>query len=232
MISTILIEPETPGNIGAIARSMKNFDLKNLILINPKCGHLDKEALDRATHAKEILKNAIIKDFPYLKEFDYLIATTSQLGTDYNIPRSPITPEQLAEKLAKINLKELNVGILIGREGIGLKNKEILMSDFVVTIPSSKAYPTLNAAHAATIVFYEIFKKIGKEKVNEHIIPATKIEKEIILKKLDNILDKMEFTTKEKKETQRKIWKRIVGKSFLTRREAFALIGFLKKIEK
>ena len=63
MISTILIEPETPGNIGAIARSMKNFDLKNLILINPKCGHLDKEALDRATHAKEILKNAIIKCF-------------------------------------------------------------------------------------------------------------------------------------------------------------------------
>jgi len=231
MVTIILIEPETPGNIGAIARSMKNFGLKDLILINPRCDHLSKEALDRATHAKEILKNAVIKDFSYLKQFDYLIATTAKLGTDYNIPRSPITPEQLAEKLAKINLKNLSIGILIGREGSGLKNKEILAADFIVTIPSSKSYPTLNAAHAATIIFYEIFQKIGKEKVNEHIITATKIEKEIILQKVGNILDKMEFSTEEKKETQRRIWKRILGKSFMTKREAYALLGFLRKLE-
>ncbi len=231
MITVVLIEPETPGNIGATARSMKNFGLKELMLISPKCDHLSKEALDRATHAKEILKNAKIEAFSRLKEFDYLIATTAKLGTDYNIPRSPITPEQLAEKLAKINLKELNVGILIGREGSGLKNKEILAADFIVTIPSSKSYPTLNASHAATILFYEIFKKIGKEKVSEHIIFATKIEKEIILNKIDNILSKLEFSTKEKKETQRKIWKRILGKSFLTKREAYALLGFLRKLE-
>jgi len=231
MITIILIEPETPGNIGAIARSMKNFDFERLVLISPKCNHLSKEALDRATHAKEILKNALVKDFSYLKEFDYLIATTSQIGTDYNIPRSPITPEQLAEKLAKINLKNLNIGILIGREGIGLKNKEILMADFVVTIPSSKSYPTLNAAHAATVLLYEIFKKLGKNKVSEHIIFATKTEKEIILKKIDNILNKLEFATKGKKETQIKIWKRLIGKSFLTKREAFALMGFLRKLE-
>ena len=35
---------------------------------------------------------------------------------------------------------------------------------------------------------------------------------------------------KEKKETQKIIWKRLLGKSFLTKREAFALIGFFKKI--
>ena len=32
MISVILIEPQFPGNIGAIARSMKNFNFENLIL--------------------------------------------------------------------------------------------------------------------------------------------------------------------------------------------------------
>src|SRR3989338_458298 len=224
MITVILIESSTPGNVGAIARSMKNFDFDSLVLISPKCNHLSNEALDRATHAKEILKKAKIETFSCLKEFDYIIATTSRLGTDYNIPRSPITPEQLAEKLAKINLKNLNIGILIGREGSGLKNKEILAADFIVTIPSSKSYPTLNAAHAATIIFYEIFQKIGKEKVNEHIITATKIEKEIILQKVGNILDKMEFSTEEKKETQRRIWKRILGKSFMTKRDAYALL--------
>ncbi len=37
MVCIALLEPITPGNIGAIARAMKNFDLKDLILINPRC---------------------------------------------------------------------------------------------------------------------------------------------------------------------------------------------------
>jgi TrmH family RNA methyltransferase len=231
MITTILIEPENEGNVGAIARIMKNFDFKNLILINPKCNHLSKEALSRAKHGKDVLRNAEIKNIDSLKEFDYLIATTAILGTDYNIPRSPITPEELSDKLRKINVKKLKIGLIIGREGIGLKNKEIKKCDFIVTIPTSKKYPTMNISHAVSIILYEIFKKQRNEKINEHIIFATKKEKDVILNYIKKILDKMDFTTKEKKETQIKIWKRIFGKSFLTKREAFAIIGFFRKIK-
>ena len=231
MITLILIEPEHSSNVGFAARAMANFGFKELVLINPKCDHLHMDGIKRAKGGLDVLKKARVADKSYLKNFDYLIATTSQLGTDYNIPRSPITPEQLAEKLAKIDYKKLNIGILIGREGIGLRNKEILKCDFVVTIPASKKYPTLNLGHAAVIILYELYKRLGKEKVSEHILFATKKEKEIILKKIDNILNKLEFATKEKKETQRKIWKRLIGKSFLTKREAFALLGFLRKLE-
>ena len=51
------------------------------------------------------------------------------------------------------------------------------------------------------------------------------------MKMLNNVLSKMDFTTPEKKETQRIVWKRMIGKSFLTKREAFALMGFLRKIK-
>jgi len=47
---------------------------------------------------------------------------------------------------------------------------------------------------------------------------------------VNDALDSMVFETKERKETQKTLWKRIVGKSFMTRREAYALMGFLKKI--
>jgi len=227
MISVVLIEPKTEGNIGAIARVMKNFGLTNLVLINPKC-EISIDALSRAKHAKDILEKAKIKKLSYLKRFDYLIATTAMLGTDYNIPRCPITPEQLAGKL----LKKAKVGLVFGRESSGLTNKEILMCDFVVNIPASKDYPTMNLSHAASIIFYELFKKSGKRKLDEEITPATKKEKGIILKLVNKALDKMKFQTKEKKETQRVVWKRIVGKAFLTKREAFALIGFFRKLEK
>ncbi|MFC1705057.1 TrmH family RNA methyltransferase, partial [Nanoarchaeota archaeon] len=162
---------------------------------------------------------------------DYLIATTAKLGTDYNIPRSPITPEQLSDKLSKIN-KKLKIGLLIGREGTGLNNKEISMCDFIVTIPSSRKYPTLNISHATSVILYEIFKKQSKGKSNEHIIFASKKEKQVMMDYFRKVLNTIKFSTKEKKETQKKVWKRIFGKSFLTKREAFAVIGFLKKLKK
>ena len=56
-------------------------------------------------------------------------------------------------------------------------------------------------------------------------------DKSQILKLLTISMNKLEFQTKEKKDTQRKVWRRLISKSFLTKREAFALMGFLKKIK-
>ncbi len=226
MIAVVLIEPKTSGNIGAVARVMLNFNLKNLILVNPKCNHLNPEAIRRAKHAKSILKNSEIVDFSYLKKFDYLIGTTAKLGRDYNIPRSPLLPEHLAEK---IKGKKEKVAILFGREDSGLTNKEILACDFIINIPASK-YSTLNLSHAAAIIFYELFKEQGKKELAKKIPSITKKEKEIILKLINAKLNKMPFATNQKRETQRRLWKRIIGKAMLTKREAFALLGFLRKI--
>ena len=224
MISIILIEPETEGNIGAVARAMKNFGFNNLVLVNPKC-KLGKEAKNRAKWANDILKKAkIVKKMPKMHT---LVATTSQLGTDYNIPRSPISPEQLSEKI-NINKK---IGIIFGRESSGLTNKELALSDFVVTIPSHKKYPTLNLSHSVAVICYELSKKHRKAKIGERIKAAEKKDKEHLLKLINNKLKNMEFATPSKRKTQKTIWKRIIGKSFLTKREAFALMGFIKKIK-
>ena len=225
MISVVLIGVSNPGNLGAIARAMKNFELKELILINPKC-KIDDEALKRAMHAKDILKKAKIKPLSYLKQFHTVIATTSKLGTDYNIPRSPILPEELAKKI-NVNKK---IAIVFGTEDKGLTNKELELSDFIVAIPTSKKYPAMNLSHAAAVIFYELSK--GKENITSHIQLATKTEKEQVLKLMNKVLNKIRFATPSKKKTQQVIWKRIIGKSFLTKREAYALMGFLKKIIK
>jgi TrmH family RNA methyltransferase len=123
------------------------------------------------------------------------------------------------------------VGIVFGREGTGLSNKEVEMCDFVVTIPTSVKYPSMNLSHAATIIFYEIFKAHGTGKIGEQIKIADKKTKEHLLKLINKRLDSMEFATPSKKKTQQVIWKKIIGKSFLSRREAFALMGFFKKFK-
>lgn len=230
MISIVLIEPSTAGNVGFTARAMKNFGLKDLVLINPKC-ELKKEAIWYAKHAKDIIKKTKTKPFSYLKKFDYLIGTTASIGySDFNIPRSPLTPKQLAKEIPK--LKNRKIALIFGREGIGLKNNEIKMCDIIVAIPTSTKYKTMNISHAASIIFYELFQTQAKRKITDHITPASKKDKEVTYNLIKKLCDQAEFSTPDKKNTQLNVWKRILGKSFLTKRETFAMIGFFKKFKK
>ena len=60
--------------------------------------------------------------------------------------------------------------------------------------------------------------------------PISKKDKDVILDKINIVLDELTFSTKERKETQKKFWKKLLGKSFLTKREAYILMGLFKKI--
>ena len=226
MLTVVLVEPETPGNVGSVARVMKNFGVKNLILINPKCNHLDGEAKGRAMHGRDILQGAKKSRLEVLKTFDVVAATTSRLGSDYNIPRIPLTPAVFAEKIKAI---KGNIALVFGREDTGLTNQEIMLCDFVVSIPASSKYSALNISHAAGIILYELFKR---ETFSEKFPSASGREKDVILKNLYSVLECMEFQTDGKRETQKKLWRRIVGKAMLTKREAFALMGFIRQLKK
>lgn len=234
MLKIILMQPENPGNLGAVARAMANFGLEELILVEPlpDCKKSSTEARNRAKHAQDILKNAKVVKKSFLKRFDYLVGTTAKLGTEFNFARNLLTAKEFAAKLSTLDLKKINVGILIGRESIGLTNEELETCDFVVTVPASKKYPTLNISHACAILFYEIFNAVSSsdQKNTSRVIPASDKDKEIMLKYLDQILDKLDFQTTENKETQQITWKRILGKSMVQKREAFVVIGFWRKI--
>ncbi len=224
MIYIILLEPENPGNIGAVARVMRNFGFRNLVLIDPKTG-ITEETRCRAKHAQSVIDNARIEDISFLDTLDILVGTTAKAGTDYNIPRSPLSPNELAKKLPGKG----RIGLLFGREGIGLTNDELKRSDFTVIIPASARYATLNISHAVAIVLYELFQKNAEKSSTSQITPISRKDKEILLDYIDESLDSMIFSTPDKKQTQKTVWKRVVGKAMLTKREAFALIGYFKK---
>ena len=72
----ILAEPKFAGNVGAVARAMKNFGLKDLILVNP-C-EIGEDAFQRAMHAKDVLEGAAVHETldAALEGIDYLVGTT------------------------------------------------------------------------------------------------------------------------------------------------------------
>ena len=228
MITIVMIEPEHPGNVGSVARVMANFGFRELVLINPKC-RINEDSRRFAKNAQSILEKAKVRSFSTLGKFDYLIGTTGKLGTDYNIPRSPMTPDQLASKLKE--LKNCKIALVLGRESDGLRNNEVKLCDFMVTIPTSKSYKSMNISHALAVLLYEIYKVKGKNEALKPYTPISKPEKDQIMKMLNVALKKMDFLNEKKEDTQVKVWKRMITKSFMTKREAYALMGFLRKIK-
>ena len=104
-IYIVFVECETPGNIGFLARTMANFGLKNLILINPPT--LTNDAYYQATHGKYIVENAkvykTLDEFYQSQRIDFKVASTGMAGGSYNLARIPIKPEELGKSLNASN---------------------------------------------------------------------------------------------------------------------------------
>jgi TrmH family RNA methyltransferase len=227
MIYVVFTEPESPGNIGFLARTMKNFGLTKLILINP-CS-IENETWFQAMHAKDIIRER--KTYSSLEEFrdsegiDFLVGTTGVAGGSHNVPRIAVKPEQLRES---VNFNG-NIAIIFGREGNGLTNKEIELCDVVVSIPTHEAYPIMNVTHAAAIIFYELFKKDLTFHVEDSEL-ASKIEKESLIYTMDQIIDKLGYPP-HKCRNASTVFRRILGRSFISAREAHTLKGTLRRIK-
>ena len=226
-IYIVFVECETPGNIGFLARTMANFGLKNLVLINPPT--LTKEAFYQATHGKYIVESA--KIFPTLDDFyqsqriDFKVASTGMAGGSYNLSRIPIRPEELGKSMNVAN----KIAILFGREGNGLTNKEISDCDICVSIPTDPTYPIMNISHAAAIIFYEMFKnkhEFGVEGLSE----SSDLEKEYIIKDMKELIDSLDIPD-HKKRNGLKTFNNIISRAFITGREAHTLKGILRRLK-
>lgn len=151
-IRIVLLRPRHPGNIGAVARVMKNMGLARLVLVDPGEWRTP-EALAMAWNSREILRKAEI--FPTLhdavRNTAFLLGTSSREGR-----RIPMTPRDgVPELLRRAGRNE--VSILFGPEDKGLSNEELSICHSHIVIPASPRYPSLNLAQAVAIVAYEIF---------------------------------------------------------------------------
>ncbi len=75
-IRVVLVEPMYQGNVGSVARAMKNFGYSDLVLINP-C-ELEGQARAMSSHARDVLEGARIVSTleEAVKGADLLIGTT------------------------------------------------------------------------------------------------------------------------------------------------------------
>ena len=52
---------------------------------------------------------------------------------------------------------------MFGPEASGLSNKDLSYSNYILQIPTSKKFKSLNLSHSVTIICYEIFKILNSK---------------------------------------------------------------------
>lgn len=221
----ILVEPKYAGNAGAVARVMKNFGFKNLVLVNPAFSLDEDECRKFAMHAQEIIDNAELLDSfdEVLEKVDYMVGTTSiESRDDKHHLRKTFLARDFAKEIYKIDGK---VGVAFGREDYGLLNEEIKKCDLLVKIPTSDEYPSLNLSHAVCILLYELF--VCKYEPKE-VLLADGREKAKMYEFFDELLDAINYP-EYKKENTRILFRRVMGRAMLSKWEYHTLMGVFKK---
>lgn len=152
-IRIVLVNTTHPGNIGGVARAMKNMGLRQLYLVAPK-EYPSERAEWRASNALDVLSGATV-----VASLDEAIADCGLvIGTsarERRIPWPLFTPRECGERSVQ-EASQHPVAIVFGREDRGLTNEELHKCHYHVHIPSNPEYSSLNLAAAVQVVAYEL----------------------------------------------------------------------------
>ena len=189
----ILVKPQLGENIGACARSMKNFGFSKLHIVSPKINFPNHKAKATSVGAFDIINKAKVfnKTNQAVSSFGIVISLSARRR---DINKKHISLNDFIKIVKK--RKKASFGLMFGPEASGLSNEDLSYSNYILQIPTSTKFKSLNLSHSLTIICYEIFKILNqnvfeKNKSKFRISPKSKINS--LIKHLLNLLDNKDF---------------------------------------
>lgn len=233
-LTIILVEPQLGQNIGAVARAMLNFGLTDLRLVRPRDGWPNPEAIPTSAGADKILENAQLYSSTQaaIGDLNRVFATSSRIP---DMIKSIYAPKAALQRLASSAQQGQKVGVLFGGERCGLRNEDISLCEALVKIPTREDFPSLNLAHAVTLIACEWFTQVSS--YPSHVFRtgrtclATRENLGNLLSHLEEELDRTGFLRHQKKRANmirniRNIFQRVR----LTEQEVRTLHGIIRSL--
>ena len=157
----VLVRPESPGNVGAVARIIRNFGLGELRLVQPADRDLlsNREAGAMAHRSGDILAGASV--FPTLRDAlgdrRWVVAASGRDGRE----RMTLVPVRSMAREIVALLPDAPGALVFGPESDGLSERDLSECDRVLTIPQRRPGPALNLAQAVAVVASELFQAVS-----------------------------------------------------------------------
>ncbi len=220
----VLVEPLYPVNLGSIARVMKNFGCRDLVLVRP-VAQPDAEVQRYAKRAWNIILKARRAESiaQAVEGTDWVLGTT---GITQRFRRGMKNCWSLKEVAEKIGPKD-KVSLVFGNEGTGLSQPDLDACDALITIPTSARYPVMNLSHAVAVVLYEL--AAGRKKIT-YYPAAPRGEVENLARMMDEMIGNMDRVRDKKKVG--KAFRSVLGRARVADDELhslFAAVGALRK---
>ncbi len=225
-VRVVLVGPKNEGNVGAVARAMKNFEVNELVLVDPCI--LGTEARQRAMHGVDILEAAtVVPDLvTAIGDADFIVGTSGiDTDSERRFARIAVSPRDLATKVQEA---KGTVALLFGREDFGLLDDELRRCDVLVTIPAAERYPILNLSHAVTILLYELFTARAPARA---VRPMSGGEKERLHDAFADLLDTTDYPAHKRARTKI-MFRRLIGRAVPSKWEFHALMGVMQRATK
>ncbi len=228
-IAIVLVEPQSPGNVGMVCRAMKNMGLSELRIVKG-CPIDHPEALKFAVSAKDLLETA--KVFPSLEDAladtELSVATTRRHGK-YRL--EIFSPEEIVRKIGA-NLTGNRAALVFGREDSGLTTDELSLCRWHATIPTSSEYGSLNLAQAVLIFCYELFTGIGEGTLSgEARTLAGSASQEAFFGQMERTLMRIGFLNPQNPDHIIRTLRRIFSRAELDDREVTIMRGMMTQID-
>jgi TrmH family RNA methyltransferase len=229
-IRIVLVETSHPGNIGAVARAMKNMSLGELVLVRPKL-FPHEEATARASGADDVLARARVVNSVQeaLQGCGFVVATTSR-DRDQNFR---ILDVRTAAPRILDESRRAPVAVLFGAERTGLTNEDLEAAHVLIRIPASTEYLSLNLAMAVQIIAYELFCARETPAPQERDTPlASAAEMERLYEHLARVMEEVDFRDRTQSGTNlMSRIRRFLQRAELDQNEANILRGFLTAVQ-
>ncbi len=225
-VSVVLVSTKNEGNIGAVARILKNTGLSDLRLVNPPA--LGDEAFARSMGGREILENAkIFSDFEEsVKDFT-IVAGTSNVKTydERKFLRIPVSPETFWKGILP---KKGRIAVVFGRESDGLRNEELAKCNFFINIPGNPEYNVYNLSHAVGILLYEMIRQVpySQPRGSELISPKNF---ELLVGRIEKLMTDSSYP-EYKRDKSMVMIRRILSRANITQSEYYKIMGVLKYV--
>ncbi len=233
-IRIVLVETSHPGNIGAVARAMKNMLLTDLVLVSPR-SFPHAEATSRASGADDILANARVVESldEALAGCELAIGASARLRT---IAWPQVEPRECAALVSAVG-EGSRAALVFGREDSGLSNEELERCNYLVHIPTNPDYSSLNIAMAVQVLAYELFlaRREGgapPPAEDEYEPAATADELEGLFEHFERALVAIDFLDPENPRQLLRRLRRLFLRARITRVEYNILRGILTAAEK
>ncbi len=228
-IVIVMVEPQSPGNIGMACRAMKNMGLTRLRLVNG-CDRFHPESLKFAVSAKDLLEQAEL----YTDLASALADCTMSVGTTRRhgkYRQEILSPSETAVRIKEFASPESRAAIVFGREDSGLTTEELSLCRWHATIPTAHDYGSLNLSQAILLFCYELDKATQSPGGGRIDPQATSGEMESMFNQMDACLQKIGFLNRQNPEHIMLSLRRMFYRANMDNREVAIIRGMMTQID-